>query len=119
MTTVHSYTATQSPLMVSVTGKEAVVLRLILPSSQVPRRQLVWSCLSSRETYRYGLYLHLPLVVDLTVKPKADKLREICQNERSRFWFACGILEYTEDEVVSALFIVQHRQFLTQAQELV
>ncbi len=113
MTTVHSYTATQKtvdgPSMKDWKGGRAAALNIIPASTGAAKA--VGLVLPEVQGKLTGMAFRVPTptvsVVDLTVKTeKATSYEEICQKMKEAAEGPLkGILEYTEDEVVSSDFI--------------
>ena len=113
MTTVHSYTATQKtvdgPSPKDMKGGRTAALNII-PSS-TGAAKAVGLVLPEVQGKLTGMAFRVPTptvsVVDLTVKTeKPTSYEEICQKmKEAASGSLSGILEYTEDEVVSADFI--------------
>ena len=113
MTTVHSYTATQKPVDAPSVkdwkgGRGAAIN--IIPSS-TGAAKAVGLVLPEVQGKLTGMAFRVPTptvsVVDLTVKTeKSTSYEEICSKmKEAANGSLSGILEYTEDEVVSADFI--------------
>ncbi|MDR2420216.1 MAG: type I glyceraldehyde-3-phosphate dehydrogenase [Puniceicoccales bacterium] len=113
MTTIHSYTATQKtvdgPSMKDWKGGRSAAINII--PSTTGAAKAVGLVLPELKGKLTGMSFRVPTptvsVVDLTVRTeKATSYREICEKmqEASKTSFK-GILEYTEDEVVSSDFI--------------
>jgi glyceraldehyde 3-phosphate dehydrogenase len=113
MTTVHSYTATQKPVDAPSVkdwkgGRGAAIN--IIPST-TGAAKAVGLVLPEVQGKLTGMAFRVPTptvsVVDLTVKTeKSTSYEEICQKMKEASQGSLsGILEYTEDEVVSADFI--------------
>ena len=113
MTTVHSYTATQKPVdgpsVKDWKGGRGAAINII--PSTTGAAKAVGLVLPEVQGKLTGMAFRVPTptvsVVDLTVKTeKPTSYEEICQkmNEAASGSLS-GILEYTEDEVVSADFI--------------
>jgi len=113
MTTIHSYTATQKtvdgPSMKDWKGGRSAAINIIPSTTGAARAVgLVLPELKGRLT---GMSFRVPTptvsVVDLTVRTeKATSYREICEKMKEASQTSLrGILEYTEDEVVSSDFI--------------
>ena len=113
MTTVHSYTATQKPVDAPSVkdwkgGRGAAIN--IIPSS-TGAAKAVGLVLLEVQGKLTGMAFRVPTptvsVVDLTVKTeKSTSYEEICSKmKEAANGSLSGILEYTEDEVVSADFI--------------
>jgi len=113
MTTVHSYTATQKPVDAPSVkdwkgGRGAAIN--IIPST-TGAAKAVGLVLPEVQGKLTGMAFRVPTptvsVVDLTVKTeKPTSYEEICQKmKEAASGYLNGILEYTEDEVVSADFI--------------
>ncbi|MDR0445379.1 MAG: type I glyceraldehyde-3-phosphate dehydrogenase, partial [Puniceicoccales bacterium] len=109
MTTIHSYTATQKtvdgPSMKDWKGGRSAAINII--PSTTGAAKAVGLVLPELKGKLTGMSFRVPTptvsVVDLTVRTeKATSYREICERmkEASQTSFR-GILEYTEDEVVS------------------
>ncbi len=113
MTTVHSYTATQKPVdgpsVKDWKGGRGAALNII-PSS-TGAAKAVGLVLPEVQGKLTGMAFRVPTptvsVVDLTVKTeKATSYEEICAKMKEAAETSLsGILEYTEDEVVSTDFI--------------
>ena len=113
MTTVHSYTATQKPVdgpsVKDWKGGRGAAINII-PSS-TGAAKAVGLVLPEVQGKLTGMAFRVPTptvsVVDLTVKTeRPTSYEEICQKMKEASQGALsGILEYTEDEVVSADFI--------------
>ncbi len=113
MTTVHSYTATQKPVdgpsVKDWKGGRGAALNII-PSS-TGAAKAVGLVLPEVQGKITGMAFRVPTptvsVVDLTVKTeKATSYEEICSKmKEAASTSLSGILEYTEDEVVSTDFI--------------
>ena len=113
MTTVHSYTATQKPVdgpsVKDWKGGRGAALNII-PSS-TGAAKAVGLVLPEVQGKLTGMAFRVPTptvsVVDLTVKTeKATSYEEICAKMKEAAESSLsGILEYTEDEVVSTDFI--------------
>jgi glyceraldehyde 3-phosphate dehydrogenase len=113
MTTVHSYTATQKPVdgasVKDWKGGRGAALNII-PSS-TGAAKAVGLVLPEVQGKLTGMAFRVPTptvsVVDLTVKTeKATSYEEICAKmKEAADTSLSGILEYTEDEVVSTDFI--------------
>ena len=113
MTTVHSYTATQKPVDAPSVkdwkgGRGAAIN--IIPST-TGAAKAVGLVLPEVQGKLTGMAFRVPTptvsVVDLTVKTeKSTSYEEICaKRKEAASGSLSGILEYTEDEVVSADFI--------------
>jgi glyceraldehyde 3-phosphate dehydrogenase len=113
MTTVHSYTATQKtndgPSRKDWKGGRAAALNIIPASTGAAKAVgLVLPAIQGKLT---GMAFRVPTptvsVVDLTVKTeKETSYEEICQKmKEAAEGDLKGVLEYTEDEVVSSDFI--------------
>jgi len=113
MTTVHSYTATQKtndgPSRKDWKGGRAAALNIIPASTGAAKAVgLVLPAIKGKLT---GMAFRVPTptvsVVDLTVKTeKETSYEEICQKMKEAAEGSLkGVLEYTEDEVVSSDFI--------------
>src|SRR3954451_1223247 len=113
MTTVHSYTATQKtvdgPSKKDWKGGRAAAVNIIPSSTGAAKAAaLVLPELKGKLT---GMSFRVPTptvsVVDLTVKTvKATSYAEICAAmKKASETYLKGILEYTQDEVVSSAFI--------------
>ena len=113
MTTVHSYTATQKPVdgpsIKDWEGGRGAAINII--PSTTGAAKAVGLVLPEVQGKLTGMAFRVPTptvsVVDLTVKTeKPTSYEEICQKMKEASQGALnGILEYTEDEVVSADFI--------------
>src|SRR5258705_7653306 len=113
MTTVHSYTATQKtvdgPSRKDWKGGRAAAINLI-PSTTGAARAVGLVCPEVKGKLT-GMSFRVPTpavsVIDLTVRTVPEtSYKEICtqMNEASQSYLK-GVLEYTEDEVVSSDFI--------------
>lgn len=113
MTTVHSYTATQrtvdGPSPKDMKGGRTAALNIIPSTTGAAKAvSLVLPQLAGKLT---GMAFRVPTatvsVVDFTVRTeKATSYREICEAMREASQGSLkGILDYTEDEVVSSDFI--------------
>src|SRR6266478_5921751 len=113
MTTVHSYTATQKtvdgPSKKDWKGGRSAALNIIPSTTGAAKAvALVLPQVKGKLT---GMSFRVPTptvsVVDLTVRTNKDtNYKEICElMERASETYLKGILEYTEDEVVSSDFI--------------
>ena len=114
MSTIHSYTATQKvvdgPSLKDWKGGRAAALNIIPASTGAAKA--VGLVLPEVKGKLTGMAFRVPTptvsVVDLTVKTKkATSLKEICSKMKSAAARGSlkGILQYTEDEVVSSDFI--------------
>ena len=114
MTTVHSYTATQKVVDGSGGKKDwkggrAAALNII-PSSTGAAKAVGLVCPEVKGKLT-GMSLRVPTptvsVVDLTVKTtKATSYKEICEAmKKASQTYLKGVLEYTDEEVVSSDFI--------------
>ena len=113
MTTVHSYTATQKPVdgpsVKDWKGGRGAAINII--PSTTGAAKAVGLVLPEVQGKLTGMAFRVPTptvsVVDLTVKTeKTTSYDEICQKMKEASEGSLnGILEYTEDEVVSADFI--------------
>src|SRR6266849_8939503 len=113
MTTIHSYTATQKtvdgPSKKDWKGGRSAAINII-PSTTGAARATALVCPEVKGKLT-GMSFRVPTptvsVVDLTVKTvKATSYKEICEAmKRASETYLKGILEYTEDEVVSSDFI--------------
>ncbi|MCC5807773.1 MAG: type I glyceraldehyde-3-phosphate dehydrogenase [Opitutales bacterium] len=113
MTTVHSYTATQKPVdgpsRKDWKGGRAAAINII--PSTTGAAKAVGLVIPEVKGKLTGMAFRVPTptvsVVDLTVKTeKPTSYKEICQKMKEAAEGPLkGILEYTEDEVVSADFI--------------
>lgn len=113
MTTVHSYTATQKtvdgPSPKDMKGGRAAAMNII-PSS-TGAAKAVGLVIPEVKGKLTGMAFRVPTptvsVVDLTVKTsRSTSYKEICQKMKEASEGSLkGILEYTEDEVVSSDFI--------------
>ena len=113
MTTVHSYTATQKPVdgpsVKDWKGGRGAAINII--PSTTGAAKAVGLVLPEVQGKLTGMAFRVPTptvsVVDLTVKTeKSTSYEEICEKmKEAALGSLNGILEYTEDEVVSADFI--------------
>ena len=113
MTTIHSYTATQKtvdgPSKKDWKGGRAAAVNII-PSTTGAAKAVALVCPEVKGKLT-GMSFRVPTptvsVVDLTVKTtKATSYKEICAAmKRASETYLKGVLEYTEDEVVSSDFI--------------